>query len=925
MASANQQIAGGVAQRLASGDYIIDPDVPHQVGIGRFRQLFAIVLVPIVVFVSVALISFDPADPPASRGFPPRHEPVNLCGHLGATVSTLIYQSTGVAGWLGVAFLAGLSIGLFRNQRYTDLPWRASGAVLSVLSLAMLCTLFMPSFFPRPLWGPGGLGGTLVADMATRYLANAGAALTAVTALGVGLFLAADRLVVRVLRFSAGLLTYLGERSIKLLQYTLLRGALSDSSTEKAAELEWWQRRRRATLRAKDSEEQNEGDLAIKLRGRKPLPVERAEEEYEEEEIEEEIEEEDEVEEETVAPPTALVPIRNRHSRPTRQLELEITPDPEGSYELPSVDLLLPPEEMELDEQEAEVRKRAKILEKTFANFGFKVRVVEVETGPVISQYEIELEAGLRLAKITNLADDLAIALRVPSVRIVAPIPGKNSVGVEVPNTDRQMVRLREVMEETNSKSRAMKIPIYLGKDVAGNPMVVDLATMPHLLIAGRTGTGKSVCLNSIIVSMLMTRRPDEVRMLMIDPKMVELTPYKSLPHLMHPVVTDMKKAEAILAWAVDKMEHRYTLLARAGVRHLSQYNSLGREDLLKRIQPETDEEADSIPTTMPYIVMIADEIADMMMTAGKDVEQYIIRLAQKSRAVGIHLILATQKPTVDVITGLIKSNLPARIAFQVASRTDSRVVLDECGAERLLGNGDMLFLSPGTSLTLRGQGTFVSDDEIGRVMAAIGTSEPQYAKELVNLQPVPTGDSATKGPTAKDRDELYEAAVEVVIREGRGSVSLLQRALGVGYGRGARMIDFMAEDGIVGQYAGSQAREVLMTMDEWAAAQGEEPLPPDPPPRRLKINPHAAEQVAEPAEDTDLTAHDDEDVDDVDDEEEDEETAEEEHENDSTEEGEVDALQEEEEEEEEEEELEDDEEYEYVYEDEEEEEEDAE
>jgi S-DNA-T family DNA segregation ATPase FtsK/SpoIIIE len=405
---------------------------------------------------------------------------------------------------------------------------------------------------------------------------------------------------------------------------------------------------------------------------------------------------------------------------------------------------------------------------------------------------------------------------------------------------------------------------------------------------------------------MLMTRRPDEVRMLMIDPKMVELTPYKSLPHLMHPVVTDMKKAEAILAWAVDKMEQRYTLLARAGVRHLTQYNSLGRDELLKRIQPESEEEADSIPTTMPFIVMIADEIADMMMTAGKEIEQYIIRLAQKSRAVGIHLILATQKPTVDVITGLIKSNLPARIAFQVASRTDSRVVLDECGAERLLGNGDMLFLSPGTSLTQRGQGTFVSDDEIGRVMATVGTNEPQYAKELVNLQPAASGDSSAKGPTAKDRDELYEAAVEVVIREGRGSVSLLQRALGVGYGRGARMVDFMAEDGIVGQYAGSQAREVLMTMEEWAAAQGEEPLPPDPPPRRLKINPHAEEIVADDSEDDEPT-HDGEAPSIVDEIDEDEEEDGEEH------------TEPEDEDEEE------DEEYEYVYEDDEEHEEDEE
>ncbi|MEI6203338.1 MAG: DNA translocase FtsK, partial [Enhydrobacter sp.] len=270
--------------------------------------------------------------------------------------------------------------------------------------------------------------------------------------------------------------------------------------------------------------------------------------------------------------------------------------DPNADYELPALDLLLPSEQLQLDEQEQEVRDRAKVLEKTFADFGFRVKVVEIETGPVISQYEIELEAGLRLAKIANLADDLAIALRVPSVRIVAPIPGKNSVGVEVPNTDRQMVRLREVIEETQSKSRAMKIPLYFGKDVAGNPMVFDMASLPHLLIAGRTGTGKSVCLNSIIVSMLMTRRPDEVRMLMIDPKMVELTPFKMLPHLMHPVVTDMKKAEAILGWAVEKMEERYAMLARVGVRHLAQYNLLGREELVRRMKPESEEEAQGIP-----------------------------------------------------------------------------------------------------------------------------------------------------------------------------------------------------------------------------------------------------------------------------------------------------------------------------------------
>ena len=261
---------------------------------------------------------------------------------------------------------------------------------------------------------------------------------------------------------------------------------------------------------------------------------------------------------------------------------------------MPPIDLLLPSETVSTEAHEQEVRQKAKILEKTFANFGFKVKVVEIETGPVIAQYEVELEAGLRLSKITSLADDLAIALRVPSVRIVAPIPGKNTVGIEVPNNERQLVRMREVIEEANGKAQKMRIPIYLGKDVSGNPLVVDLSTLPHLLIAGRTGTGKSVCLNSIIVSMLMSRGPDDVRMLMIDPKMVELSPYKRLPHLMHPVVTDMRKAEAILAWAVEKMEERYALLARAGVRHISVYNQLGEEELMDRLQPETDEERDA-------------------------------------------------------------------------------------------------------------------------------------------------------------------------------------------------------------------------------------------------------------------------------------------------------------------------------------------
>ena len=489
-------------------------------------------------------------------------------------------------------------------------------------------------------------------------------------------------------------------------------------------------------------------------------------------------------------------------------------------YELPPLDILTEAEEFPFELLAKKARIAATTLEKTFDEFGLNIKVVEVDTGPTVTQFELELEPGLRLNKVTALADDLAIALRVPSVRVVPSIPGKNTVGVEVPNDKQVMVRLRELIEMCPEEFENRKIPLYLGKDVPGKPLVTDMANMPHLLIAGRTGTGKSVCLNTLILSMLMTRTPDEVRMIMIDPKMVELSPYKKVPHLMHPVITDMKQAEAVLAWAVDKMEERYDLLAQVGVRHLDAYNKIGHEGVLDRLGIDPDSyEAEAIPEHMPYIVIIADEMADLMMTAGKDVEGHIIRLAQKSRAVGIHLVLATQKPTVDVITGLIKSNLPARISFQVASRMDSRVVLDDNGAERLLGNGDLLYLAPGTSNVARAQGTYVSDDEMNDVIKFYRQYEPQYSAEIERAA---KGGAGEKSGAKTDRihDDLYEDAIAVVIREGRGSVSLIQRCLGIGYGRAARLIDYMAEDGIVGSHNGSSAREILITQEEWEERQ---------------------------------------------------------------------------------------------------------
>jgi S-DNA-T family DNA segregation ATPase FtsK/SpoIIIE len=490
-------------------------------------------------------------------------------------------------------------------------------------------------------------------------------------------------------------------------------------------------------------------------------------------------------------------------------------------YELPPLTLLNDPEPFPVEDHEQKLRDVAALLEKTCLDFGITIKVVGIHTGPVITQYEVALETGLRLNKVTTLADDLALNLRVPSVRVVAPLPGRNTVGIEVPNEIRQTVRLKELVTATAAapKVAKFKLPIFLGKDVEGRPLAYDLATMPHLLIAGRTGTGKSVCLNTIIVSLLLTRGPDECRMILIDPKKVELSDYAQIPHLMTPVVKDEKKAEAILAWAVDKMEERYEWLHRARVRNIASYNELPFEEIVRRVNPDSEDELRNIPRKMPYIVIVIDEVADLIMRMKKEIEGNIILLAQKSRAAGIHLILATQKPTVDVVTGLIKSNLPARICFQVASRSDSAVVLDEKGAEKLLGSGDMLFLQPGTSTIIRAQGAYVEDREIERVVNAVATDTPNYDSELLNLktrEQMENGAGGDVGEKLRERDPLYEQAVEIVIREQRGSTSLLQRALGIGYGKASRFIDYMAEDGIVGAYNGSNARQVLVTPEDW-------------------------------------------------------------------------------------------------------------
>ena len=816
------------------------------------QDLIAIGLFGLVLFLGISLLTYDPADPVAEPVAPlnwlhqpdplvyPQHTvPSNACGYWGAWAADLTFSTLGYSAYFALFSLAAVDWTLLRRRQLQS-PWlRSTGFLLTLAGITTLLGLLLPHWSPGPVSGSGGYLGTLGSGLLELQFATLGSSVLAFSITLCGLLLYTDYELLNVSqRLMANLPTGFRTPKLRLPRRRVDTASFAEDDLDED-ELEI-----RISGKRRTSEEELEPD---------DIAEQDEELELEEEtdaELENELIEEDEIEEESenlvIKTPTDKQKERQESAKPPHfkvknkrqekdaraevmtQLDEAARANDLDDYQLPDIDLLLQGDDVSYDAQEQEVRRKARQIEKTFAEFGFQVKVVEIETGPVIAQYEIQLEAGLRLSKITGLADDLAIGLRVPSVRIVAPIPGKNTVGIEVPNETRQVVRLREVMEEADGKTSKMKIPIFLGKDVSGNPLVVDLATMPHLLIAGRTGTGKSVCLNAIITSMLMTRRPDEVRMLMIDPKMVELSGYGRLPHLMHPVVTDMRKAEAILAWAVEKMEERYSLLAKAGVRHIVSYNQLGEEELMDRLQPETDEEREGIPLNLPFIVIVADEIADMMMTAGKEVEQHIIRLAQKSRAVGIHLILATQKPTVDVITGLIKSNLPARLAFQVASRTDSRVVLDEMGADKLLGNGDMLFLWPGTSTLLRGQGTFLGDDEIEKVTASVSKHGQNFVNELVNLKVEDPEDAPTNAENLRKRDDLYESAIDCVVREGRGSVSLLQRTLGIGYGRAARLIDFMAEDGIVGPYNGSQAREVVISIDQWQQIQeGGEIQPP--------------------------------------------------------------------------------------------------
>ncbi len=497
---------------------------------------------------------------------------------------------------------------------------------------------------------------------------------------------------------------------------------------------------------------------------------------------------------------------RVKISRPAKVKRSQQSLPFDAVYPFPPIDLFQEPPPSDGVFTEDEVRRSAAAIERRLASFKIEAHVVGVAPGPAVTQYELRIAEGIKVSKITSFEADLAAALKAVSVRVVAPIPGRDTVGIEVPNAKRQIVVLRELLE-SGVKTDAFAIPLYLGRDVSGNPIIEDLAKMPHVLIAGTTGSGKSVCINTILLSILMTRTPSQVRLILIDPKMVELQIYSKVPHLACPVVTNMKKAPGVLDWAVEEMEKRYTMLSAARTNHITSYNKLGQAELEKRLdRPVPVEDVE-----LPYIVLVIDELADLMGVAAKEVEEYIQRLAQKSRAVGVHVILATQRPSTDVVTGVIKANLPCTIGFKVNRKIDSRVILDANGAEKLLGHGDMLYIGPTSHSSQRAQGAFVSEEEIHRVVGFLENegAQPSFIPDLVQTQ------TASKRK-AKERDELYDQAVEVVLGQQRGSATLLQRALAIGYTRATRLLEIMEQDGLVGAYNGSKSREVFLTLEEW-------------------------------------------------------------------------------------------------------------
>ena len=806
-------------------------------------------------FVVLALISFHPGDAPTHLASPANPATRNWMGPVGAHAAYALLRllGYGVVPVLVAWLVAQVWTALGRPAERPIL--RATGTLLLATAFAALAQLIVPDRLgPMPAM-PGGMVGVVIADLSVPSLGEAGTTLWVTLLVIAALLVTFDRLVIDASRRLAGAIGRGTRRAASGaaggVRTGVRRGAELAASRQRRGEPEG-----RSGGDADEGEAEAEADEGWEWEEwdeDEPADHDSADEELDADESEEDAAAwpsargsaegdggEDDAEgagapqvfdREKLREKVSALPVRFASTERSAATDADLTlfqsaAELEG-YRFPGLDLLEEPDEAFGEKLEQHVRDQAASLENALRHYRIKGEVVGIESGPVITLYHVKLEPGTKVARLNAVASDLARSLKSVNVRIVANMQGRDTVGIEVPNATKEKVRLKELMS-SKERFEGMKLPMFLGKDASGEPLIEDLARMPHVLIAGTTGSGKSVCMNTIIMSFLYTKKPNELKLVLVDPKMVEMSQFKDIPHLMCPVVTEMAKAAAILEWAVGKMDERYELLAEAGCRDISGYNALEWEELKERFEPATEQEEARIPRKLPYMVFIIDELADLMMT-NKEVEGSIIRIAQKARAVGIHLILATQRPQANVVTGLIKGNMPCRISFKVASGLDSRIVLDQKGGELLLGQGDMLFLSPSEHKLMRSQGTLVDDQEIRRVTRFMrDVARPTFERSLVQMKAAgesgdeqrlaATENNSSASLAAAQEDPLFDRAVEIVLETKRGSVSLLQRRLAIGYTRASRLIDLMGIAGIIGEHKGSVAREVLISPEEWAA-----------------------------------------------------------------------------------------------------------
>jgi S-DNA-T family DNA segregation ATPase FtsK/SpoIIIE len=733
------------------------------------REVWGVVLCLTALLVTLSLFTYDVGDRSFNTpsGAADTH---NWGGFIGAYLADLLLQGFGLSAFLLPIFVCFVAYQIFRADFKGIPPVKIVGHGLLVISVAVILTLFLDAENARE--SGGIVGGFLTESALIPLFGRISATLISLAGLLLSLMLLTQN----------SLLEIVNRSQTKL---RALRNTVGPAMRTRLQEL-------------KDQQDKRKGENTKKeRRDYVPPPIVLKEE----------------------AAEARLKKAAKKTITLQEQFKLPAITD---GYKLPSPELLDPPEGEQFKIDKDTLHANSLILQKKLADFGVEGEVVAVRPGPVITMYEFKPAAGVKVRRIVLLADDLAMALRAVSVRILAPIPGESVVGIEIPNPRRETVFLRELIDSPAYQSAESKITLALGKDISGAPFVTDLARMPHLLVAGATGTGKSVSINAMILSILFKSTPQDVKFIMVDPKMLELTVYEDIPHLLVPVVTDPKKAAAALFWAMDEMDRRYRLMREKGARNIDNYNrTLEREAAHKKPMVELTElqepdggaetagpiagESPLVHERLPRIVIIVDELADLMMTVGRDIEEYITRLAQKARAAGIHLILATQRPSVDVITGLIKANFPARVSFQVTSRVDSRTILDSMGAEKLLGNGDLLYLPPGTARITRVHGAFVSDQEVRRVMTFLKQqAQPQYRPEVFETKKEVEGAAADE-----EYDEMYDQAVAIVTDTQQASISMIQRRLRVGYNRAARMIEQMERDGVVGPADGAKPREV--------------------------------------------------------------------------------------------------------------------